>query len=186
MKKSSLATIAGFLALGVGLVYVSVQPPKDAPTLMPADPIVTVAPKPKPKPEPKVVKWVPSHTATISIPAIGVRENVSMELNAGPAFWPITGRPGDGDTVAIAGHRTTYTAPFYALDKLSPGNMIYIKYQDKTYAYEVTKIVVEPATNLHIADAVGYERLLLTACARADGSPTSLDYRIVVLAKPIF
>lgn len=108
-----------------------------------------------------------------------------MVLNDGPAFWPITGRPGDGDTIAIAGHRTTYTAPFYSLDKLEPGNRIYIRYQGNMYAYEVKKTVVEPATNLHIADAVGYERLLLTACARADGSPTSLDYRIVVWAKPI-
>ena len=38
--------------------------------------------------------------------------------------------------------------------------------------------------NLHIADGLGYERLILSACAKRDGRPTSANYRIVIYALP--
>ena len=55
----------------------------------------------------------PAMAAQINIPAIGVRTSVTANLNAGPAWWPDTGRPGGGNTIAIAGHRTTHTRPFH-------------------------------------------------------------------------
>lgn len=183
MRKAILTT-AVVAALLVGLTYVSWRSPSDAPTLLPAEPPVVVQPKPQPKPKVEKPK-PPSHTAFINIPALDIKQDVTMVLDDGPAFWNRTGRPGDGDTIAIAGHRTTHTAPFYSIDKLEPGNRIYVRYQGKVYTYEVRKSQVHPSSNLHIADAVGYERLLLTACATADGSPTSLDYRIVVYAAPV-
>jgi hypothetical protein len=45
-----------------------------------------------------------------------------------PAWWPVTGRR-RGDTIAVARHRTTYTRPFYWLERLRPGNSIYIRWQ---------------------------------------------------------
>lgn len=127
----------------------------------------------------------PARAASIVIPAIGVREKVTLNLNAGPAWWPVTGRPGGGDTIAVAGHRTTHTRPFHDLDKLVPGNKIYVRWGTRTHAYVVTSRRVVSVNNLHIGDAVGHERLLLTACARRDGSPTSASYRIVVYALPV-
>lgn len=127
----------------------------------------------------------PAQAALINIPAIHVRDQVTMNVNAGPAWWPATGRPGDGDTVAIAGHRTTHTRPFHDLDKLRPGDRIYVRYGGHTHAYVMTSRRIISGSNLHIADGVGHERLLLTACARRDGSPTSLNYRIVIYALPI-
>lgn len=127
---------------------------------------------------------VPAQAAQINIPAIHVRDKVTANLNAGPAWWPVTGRPGSGDTIAIAGHRTTHTRPFHDLDKLRPGDRIYVRYGGHTHAYVMTSRRVISSSNTHIADGLGYERLILTACARRDGSPTSLSYRIVIYALP--
>jgi sortase A len=120
--------------------------------------------------------------ARISIPRLHLKSRVfpAKELNLGPAWWPITGRPGGGDTVAIAGHRTTHTHPFYYLEELRPGDVVYVTYQGKARRYRVTDSRVEPATNLHIGDAVGYERLLLTACTPRG----SAAFRLVVEARP--
>jgi len=123
--------------------------------------------------------------ATINIPAIHVRQHVTSNLDAGPAWWPVTGRPGGGDTIAIAGHRTTHTRPFHDIDRLKPGDRIYVRWGARAHAYVVTSRRVVSANNLHISDAVGHERLILTACARRDGTPTSASWRIVVYALPI-
>ncbi len=126
----------------------------------------------------------PAQAAQITIPAIHVRDEVTMNVDAGPAWWPVTGRPGSGDTVAIAGHRTTHTRPFHDLDKLRPGDRIYVQYGGHIHAYVMTSRRIVSVNNLHITDGLGYERLILTACARRDGSPTSLSYRIVIYALP--
>jgi LPXTG-site transpeptidase (sortase) family protein len=119
---------------------------------------------------------------TISIPRLHLRSRIysAADLNDGPAWWPVTGRPGGGDTVAVAGHRTTHTHPFYYLDRLRAGDAIYLKYRGRTYRYRVADTRVIFAGNLHIADAVGHERLLLTACTPRG----SAAYRLVVEALP--
>jgi LPXTG-site transpeptidase (sortase) family protein len=122
--------------------------------------------------------------AFLNIPSIGLRERVTMDVDAGPAFWPVTGRPGGGDTIAIAGHRTTHTHPFYSIDRLRRGNRIYVRYLGRMRAYVVTGHRVLDVRHMHIADARGHEVLILTACARSDGSPTSAQYRIAVYALP--
>ena len=43
----------------------------------------------------------------------------SLEL--GPGHYPETAMPGQGKTVAIAGHRTTYLAPFRHIDSMKQG-----------------------------------------------------------------
>jgi len=122
--------------------------------------------------------------AQINIPAIHLKTAVTMNVDAGPAFWPVTGRPGGGDTIAIAGHRTTHTRPFYSLNKLKHGNRIYIRYNGKMHAYVVTGRKILSVNHMHIGNAIGHERLLLTACSRPDGTPTSASWRIVVYALP--
>ena len=120
----------------------------------------------------------------LNIPRLQLKTAVSLNLNTGPAFWPETGRPGSGDTIAIAGHRTTHTKPFHDLDKLRNGDRIYLRYGGHTHAYVMTSRQIVSVKNLHIADGLGYERLLLTACAKRDGTPTSASWRIVVYALP--
>jgi sortase A len=81
--------------------------------------------------------------------------------------------------VAIAGHRTTYLAPFRHIDALAPGDQIMVKmpYGQFTYVVQYHKIVVPTA--LWVTKDVGYERLVLSAC-----NPLySAAQRIIVFAR---
>src|SRR6202012_2494772 len=100
-------------------------------------------------------------------------------LEKGPGHYPSTALPGLGQTVAIAGHRTTYLEPFRHLNALSPGNRIVLRmpYGRFTYIVQFTKIV--SPTAWWITNDVGYDRLLLAA-----GQPAfSAAQRIVVFAR---
>lgn len=116
------------------------------------------------------------------IPRLDLKSRIfaASRLNSGPAWWPITGRPGGGDTIAVAGHRTTHSRPFYFLERLQRGDRIQIAYLGRTYAYRVSRSRVISSKNLHIADAVGHERLVLTACTPRG----SAQFRLVVEALP--
>lgn len=118
--------------------------------------------------------------ALINVPRIHLKARIGTNLDAGPAWWPVTGRPGGGDTVAIAGHRTTHTRPFYWLDRLHPGDSIYVRWAGRMHAYRVSGRRIMSARQLHIADARGHEVLLLSACNPRGSS----RQRIVVYAWP--
>jgi len=102
-------------------------------------------------------------------------------LRKGPGHYPGTPLPGLGRTVGIAGHRTTYGAPFRDLDKLERGDEITVEmpYATFTYRVERTRIVLPSAT--WVVRSVGYERLVLTACH----PKYSAAKRIVVFAREV-
>jgi sortase A len=120
----------------------------------------------------------------ITIPHIGASYTVVQgtdegSLEKGPGHYPGTAFPGLGQTVAIAGHRTTYLAPFRHLDALRPGDRIVLKmpYAVFTYTVEYHKIVLPTA--LWVTNNVGYERLVLSAC-----NPLySAAQRIIIFAR---
>jgi sortase A len=66
--------------------------------------------------------------------------------------------------VAIAGHRTTYLAPFRYLNKLDPGDLIVLKMPYARFTYRVQRRQVVTPTSLWITANKGYERLVLSAC----------------------
>jgi sortase A len=81
--------------------------------------------------------------------------------------------------VAIAGHRTTYLAPFRHIDELKPGDQIVLRmpYGEFTYIVQFHRIVLPTA--LWVTKNVGYDRLVLSAC-----NPLySAAQRIVVFAR---
>jgi LPXTG-site transpeptidase (sortase) family protein len=121
-----------------------------------------------------------SSPTLINIPKLHLRAKIGTSLDDGPAWWPVTGRPGGGDTIAVAGHRTTHTRPFYWLDRLQTGNTIYVRWHGRMYAYRVSGRRIFSAQQLHIADARGHEVLLLSACNPRGSS----RQRIVVYALP--
>ena len=100
-------------------------------------------------------------------------------LRKGPGHYPGTPLPGEQGTVAIAGHRTTYLAPFRTVDQLRPGNQIVLQmpYGRFTYRVQETRIVKPDA--LWVTHSVGYPRLILSACHPL----YSAAQRIVVFAK---
>jgi sortase A len=85
-------------------------------------------------------------------------------LRKGPGHYPDTPMPGMPGTVAVAGHRTTYLAPFNKLDKLRKGDEVRLEmpYAVVTYRVERTRIV--KPTAVWVTKRVGYDRLVMTAC----------------------
>jgi sortase A len=73
--------------------------------------------------------------------------------------------PGQGRTVGIAGHRTTYLAPFRKLNELERGDEILIEmpYANFTYRLERDPFTVDPSA-IRVVRNVDHERLTLTAC----------------------
>ncbi len=120
----------------------------------------------------------------IDIPKVGadfvvVQGTDTASLRKGPGHYPETTFPGLGGTVAIAGHRTTYLAPFHDVDELRRGDRIVLTmpYARFEYAVQRTQIVLPSA--LWIERDVGYERLVLSACHPL----YSASHRIVVFAR---
>jgi len=89
-------------------------------------------------------------------------DEASLEL--GPGHYPETAMPGQGKTVAIAGHRTTYLAPFRHIDSLNPGDKITLKMPYGTFTYSVQKSEIVDPSDVGIIHDTGYERLVLSAC----------------------
>ena len=120
----------------------------------------------------------------IRMPSIGVNSVVvagtdSSSLRRGPGHYPGTALPGAGTTVAIAGHRTTYGAPFRRLDDLERGDVITVRmpYGRVVYRVERTRIVDPDA--IWVTRPAGREQLVLTACHPL----YSAEQRIVVFAR---
>ena len=120
----------------------------------------------------------------IVIPRIGVSFDViqgtdTVSLEKGPGHYPATAFPGLRETVAIAGHRTTYLAPFRHIDALRAGDRIELvmPYGKFTYVVQFHRIVLPTA--LWVTHNVGYDRLVLSAC-----NPLySAAQRIIVFAR---
>jgi sortase A len=120
----------------------------------------------------------------IAIPSIGasfivVQGTDEGSLEKGPGHYPTSALPGLGETVAIAGHRTTYLAPFRHLDALKPGERIVLRMPYGRFVYTVQYRRIVAPTAWWITANVGYERLVLSAC-----NPLfSAAQRIVVFAR---
>jgi sortase A len=72
--------------------------------------------------------------------------------------------PGENGRVIISGHRTTYGAPFYNLDKLKRGDEIVTETSWGDFTYKVTiKTIVEPDSPLVVIKNDEPE-LVLTTC----------------------
>lgn len=67
-------------------------------------------------------------------------------------------------TVAIAGHRTTYLAPFRRLNQLKPGNKIELTMRYASFTYTVQRTQIVTPTSWWIIKDKGYDRLVLSAC----------------------
>jgi sortase A len=88
----------------------------------------------------------------------------TASLQKGPGHYPETPFPGQGGTVGIAGHRTTYLAPFRHIDSMEAGDPIKLEMPYGTFVYEVEKTEIVDPTDVGIVKKVGYERLVLSAC----------------------
>ncbi len=88
----------------------------------------------------------------------------TASLEKGPGHYPQTAFPGQGTTIGIAGHRTTYLAPFRHIDSLRPGDSIAIQMPYADFVYRVRSYRIVAPSDTQIVDPVGHELLVLTAC----------------------
>ena len=105
----------------------------------------------------------------VRIPGIGLNSVIvegtdTADLREGPGHYPSTPLPGLRGTVAVAGHRTTYGAPFRDIDRVHRGDRILVDmpYARFVYSFERTRIVRPDA--LEVIRRVRFDRLVLSAC----------------------
>ena len=132
----------------------------------------------------------------IKIPKIGMEKffvegTAKADLKKGPGHYIGTPLPGQAGNAAIAGHRTTYGAPFNRIDELVPGDRIEIYTDQGRFVYEVVAppdgvgiergpgwYTVRPSGS-SVLDNTADNRLTLTACH----PKYSAQQRIIVTAK---
>ncbi len=110
-----------------------------------------------------------SAVAIIKIPKIGVNsavvEGVGVtDLEKGPGHYPHTPIPGQAGNAAVAGHRTTYGAPFYRLNELGPGDDIYVTTRDGAFDYRVMFSQSVSPSDVSVLNPTRDNRLTLTTC----------------------
>src|SRR3954452_19273410 len=108
-----------------------------------------------------------------------VKGTTTGDLRHGPGVYPQTPLPGASGTVAIAGHRTTYGAPFRHIDRLSSGDSITVTLPYGRFTYRVQHRRIVGPNDIWVIKRVGYDRLVLTACHPL----YSAAKRIVVFAR---
>ncbi len=107
--------------------------------------------------------------AFLLIPKIGLDEVVVEgvdvdDLKEGVGHYPDTRMPGEKGNAALAGHRTTYGAPFNKLDDLAPGDPITVTTRAGTFRYDVTEKKIVTPDEVSVLDDTPDNRLTLTTC----------------------
>jgi sortase A len=120
----------------------------------------------------------------LEIPRLGIRRFVPegatpdnlRRYGVGRITW--TALPTDSGTLGIAGHRTTYGAPFFRLDRLQPGDPILVDYGGHRYTYHVERqVTVTPDRADTLQAATGTRTIALVTCS----PPYSAALRLIVL-----
>lgn len=122
--------------------------------------------------------------ARLRIPEIGVDKVVVQGTDAGtlrkgPGIYDRSPYPGVPGTTAIAGHRTTYGAPFRKVDQLDRGDRITLEMPYGSFSYAVERTRIVAPDDVEVLDPVGHDQLVLSACHPL----FSADQRIVVFAR---
>ena len=123
------------------------------------------------------------------IPAIGVTRYVVQgvsdgDLQMGPGHYPGTPLPGQFGNVAIAGHRTTFGAPFFRLNEVVPGDLVYLTdTSGATWVYAVRHVWVVVPTDTGVLAATRQADLTLTTCNPRFEAISRLVVRAVLLER---
>lgn len=121
--------------------------------------------------------WIPE----IDLKQVVVAGTAPSDLQKGPGYYASSPFPGEGGTVAVAGHRTTFTAPFRHLNDVRPGDDIRLHTPYGRFVYRVTSRQVLDPSQAKVLRNAGYRRLVLTTCHPL----FSQAQRLVVVAKQV-
>ena len=100
----------------------------------------------------------------LGLDAIIVNGTDGSSLTKGPGRYEQSYVPGEGELVYIAGHRTTYGAPFAHIERMRPGDRVTIEVPYGTFTYRVRNSIIVPADDVKRLRSSGYEVLALQAC----------------------
>lgn len=96
--------------------------------------------------------------------------------------------PGNGGTILVYGHSSSYswdvseyTKIFRQINKLKPGDKVYVAYGGKTHTYQVTFSQVVDAEDMSAYQKNNGEELILYTC----WPPDNVTQRYLVHAKPV-
>lgn len=147
----------------------------------------------------KITQTPVSSEYTVTIPSlnlININVGFADPYNAKSSLAILNGGlghylapPGSGKKMVLFGHSSGYnwdTSSFKQIlrqiDRLNNGDMIYINYQEKGYAYRINKREIMPAGDLpKVMIDYGYEELAMYTC----WPPDSVSQRYVVYANRI-
>lgn len=124
------------------------------------------------------------------IPAIGVDRYVvqgtrEADLMKGPGHYRNTVMPGQLGNAAIAGHRTTFGAPFFRLNQLLPGDKIYLTNTfGQRFVYQVSHKTVVSPSDTAVLDPTHDAQLTLTTCNPKYSAATRLVLVAYLVGRP--
>ena len=102
-------------------------------------------------------------------------------LEKGPGWYTGSRLPGEGELIYIAGHRTTYLAPFANIDSLQRGDAVMLELPYGTFLYRVTGHVIVPSDDISRLLSRGFETVALQACHPRFFA----THRYIVYARPV-
>jgi sortase A len=128
--------------------------------------------------------------ARLRLPTLDVNEIVvngtdSSTLKEGPGRYLGSAMPGENGLVYIAGHRTTYGAPFSRIDRLDQGDPVLVELPYGSFRYRVTGHRIVDDNDLSVLESQGFEQLALQAChPRFFASQRYITYAELVSVTP--
>lgn len=131
------------------------------------DPATAPATAPPPEGDPVGVIEIPR----IDLQRVVVEGVSKADLRKGPGHYPDTPLPGQAGNSGIAGHRTTYGAPFNRIDELNVGDEVVLTTPQGRFTYRVVEgpvkgqawYSVDPE-DVSVLRDFGDDRVTLTAC----------------------
>jgi sortase A len=115
----------------------------------------------------------------IGLDIVVVEGTKTSSLQRGPGHYRVTPIPGQPGTVAVAGHRTTYLAPFRHIDQIQNGDEVRIEMPYAAFTYTVYKHLIVDPGDVGILRPVGFDQLVMTAC----DPPYSAAHRYALFSK---
>ena len=188
MGSAFFAGYVAWLLWGTGIETARAQD-----TLRPAIERSIEHPKPLDQAPPPGTREIPgSAYAILVIPSIDINFVVVegtdyASLKKGPGHYPDTADPWDmAGRVGIAGHRTTYMAPFFDLDQVAAGDEVRLLTAFGRFDYEVTDVSTMPEDEAGVVlDQTDEPTLVLTTCHPKYGSSQRLIVEANLVSSPL-